>query len=288
MTIDPKTNGVLYHYTNHKNLRSIVEDSRLRISHVYYMNDASEIKYGAELFKTVVAERQKRERDQNLIDFLVELRDWTNQLIGLPHCIFVFSLTEKGNLLSQWRAYTPFGEAGVSIGFSKERLEKIATQKGFELIKCLYDQKEQFGILNAELDAIVANFVIDAHSINTTGRSPNQKYLSYFNQYSERLLKTFCRIKNPYFQEESEWRLVSKYYEKYTDPEIKFREGRTTLVPFVEFQLSGIHDDGRLFEQVYIGPSPNFNLAYFAISSFLSNKKACNITINSQSSLREL
>ena len=288
MTLGPKTECVLYHYTSHKNLRSIVEDRRLRISHVYYMKDANEIKYGAELFRTVVAERQSRETNQTLIDLLVELRDWINQLISLPHYIFVFSLTEKGNLLSQWRAYTPSGEAGVSIGFSKEGLGKIATQKGFELIKCLYDRKEQLGILDSELGANIATFVKDAPSINTSGRPPNQKYLSYFYQYSERLLKMFCRIKDPFFEEESEWRLVSRYYEKYTDPEIKFREGQTTLVPFVEFHLSGIHDDGRLFEQVYVGPSPNFNLAYAAIGSFLSNKKACNITINSQSPLREL
>jgi len=288
MTFGPKTEGVLYHYTSHKNLRCIVEDRSLRISHVYYMHDANEIKYGAELFKTVVAKRQNRETNQTLIDFLVELKDWTNQLIGLPHYIFVFSLTEKGNLLSQWRAYTPSGEAGVSIGFSKEALEKIAAQKGFELIKCLYDKAEQLGILNTELDAIIAKFVKDQPSINTSGHPPNQKYLSYFYRYSERLLKTFCRIKDPFFQEESEWRLVSKYYEKYTDLEIKFREGRTTLVPFVEFHLSGMHDNSRLFEQVYVGPSPNFNLAYAAIASFLSNKKACNITINSQSPLREL
>lgn len=288
MSFGPKTEGVLYHYTSHKSLRTIVEDRLLRISHVYYMNDANEIKYGAELFRSVVTQRQNRETDQTLINFLVEFREWLNQLIGLPHYIFVFSLTEKGNLLSQWRAYTPSGTAGVSIGFSKEGLKKIATQRGFELIKCLYDTKEQLGILSAELDAIIDKFIKEVPSINTTGRPPNQKYISYCYQYSERLLKTFCRIKDPFFQEESEWRLVSKYYEKYTDPEIKFREGRTTLVPFIEFPLAGIHDDGRLFEQVYVGPSPNFNLAYSAIASFLSNKKACNITINSQSPLREL
>lgn len=288
MSLGPKTEGVLYHYTSHKILRSIVEDRRLRISHVYYMNDANEIKYGAELFKAVVAERQNRETDQTLIEFLIEFREWLNQLIGLPHYIFVFSLTEKGNLLSQWRAYTPSGEAGVSIGFSQEGLKKLAAERGFELIQCLYDEKEQLSILNSELDAIVGKFIKDGPSINTAGRPANQKYLSYCYQHSEWLLKTFCRIKDPYFQEESEWRLVSKYYEKYTDPEIKFREGRTTLVPFIEFPLVNIHEDGRLFEQVYVGPSPNFNLAYSAIASFLSNKKVCNITINSQSPVRQL
>lgn len=288
MSLGPKNEGVLYHYTSHKILRSIVEDQQLRISHVYYMNDANEIKYGAELFKAVVAERQNRETDQTLVGFLIEFREWLNQLIGLPHYIFVFSLTEKGNLLSQWRAYTPSGEAGVSIGFSQEGLKKLAAERGFELIQCLYDKKEQLSILNSELDAIVEKFIKDGPSINTAGRPANQKYLSYCYQHSEWLLKTFCRIKDSYFQEESEWRLVSKYYEKYTDPEMKFREGRTTLVPFIEFPLANIHEDGRLFEQVYVGPSSNFNLAYSAIASFLSNKKACNITINSQSPVRQL
>ena len=288
MNIGPKTEGVLYHYTSHKSLRSIVEDRHLRISHVYYMNDANEVKYGADLFKRAVAERQNRETDHTLIDFLAELREWTNQLIGLPHYVFVFSLTENGNLLSQWRAYTPSGEAGVSIGFSKAGLEKIAARKGFDLIKCLYDKNKQLEILNCDLDSIVAKFLKNRSSIDVSGRPPTQKYLSYLNQHSEKLLKTFCGIKDPFFKEEGEWRLVSKYYVKYTDPEIKFRDGRTTLVPFVEFDLSDIHDDGRLFEQVYVGASANFNLAYAAIGNFLSNKKACNMTINSQSPQRDL
>jgi hypothetical protein len=134
MNFGPKTDGVLYHYTSHKSLRGIVEDRLLKISHVYYMNDANEIRYGAQLLKSVVTERQNRATDQTLIDFLVEFRDWLNQLIDLTHYIFVFSLTEKGNLLSQWRAYTPSGTAGVSIGFSEEGLRAIATQRGFELI----------------------------------------------------------------------------------------------------------------------------------------------------------
>mgnify|MGYP001234663262 CR=1 FL=1 len=288
MNIGPKAEGVLYHYTSHKSLRSIAENRRLRISHVYYMNDANEIKYGAELLKRVVAERYVRETNQSVVEFLIEFKEWLNQLIGLPHYIFVFSLTEKGNLLSQWRAYTPPGETGVSIGFSHEGLKRLAAERGFELIKCFYDNNEQLSILNSEIDAIVAKFTQDVPSINIAGRPPNQKYLQYFHQYSEKLLRTFCRIKDPHFKEESEWRLVSKYYEKYVDPDIKFRDGRTTLVPFIEFQLSGIHDNNCLFEQVYVGPSPNFSLAFSAIASFLSNSKTCNIVINSQSPLREL
>ncbi|MGC4098606.1 MAG: DUF2971 domain-containing protein [Nitrospira sp.] len=251
------------------------------------MNDANEIKYGAERLKTMVAERQSRETDQAVIEFLIEFREWLNQLIDLPHYIFVFSLTEKGNLLSQWRAYTPSGELGVSIGFSQAGLMKLAAERGYELIKCLYDRNEQIYILNSALDVIVAKFLNDRPTINTMGHPANQKYLSYFYQHSEMLLKTFCQIKDPYFQEESEWRLVSKYYKYYTDPNIKFRDGRTTLVPYIEFSLDTIHEDSRLFEQVYVGPSPNLELSFSAIGSFLSNKKACNLIINSLSPYRQ-
>jgi len=250
------------------------------------MNDANEIKYGGELFKTIIAARQTQESSPASKQFLVELRSWTNQLIGIPHYIFVFSLTEKGNLLSQWRGYTPPGGVGVSIGFSKESLEAVAKARGFMLVKCIYGREEQSRVLSAQLDSILSEFVADSPSLQTSGAPPNQKYLLYLYKHSEALLKTFCRLKDPFFQEECEWRLVSRYYEKYTDPDIRFRDGISALVPFVEFDLAGIHDDGRLFEQVYVGPAPHFNLAFSAISSFLSNKKACNITINSQSPLR--
>jgi hypothetical protein len=250
------------------------------------MTDANEIKYGAELFKTTIAARQTQESSSTLREFLAELQDWVNQLIGIPHYIFVFSLTEKGNLLSQWREYTPRGEVGVSIGFSKEDLEAVAKARGFILVKCIYGREEQSEILNAQLDLILSEFVADYQSLQTSGPPPNQKYLPYLNKHSEVLLKTLCRLKDPFFEEECEWRLVSRYYEKYTDPDIRFRDGAFALVPFVEFDLTGIHDDGHLFEQVYVGPAPHFRLAFAAISSFLSNKNACNMTINSQSPLR--
>jgi len=82
-----------------------------------------------------VGERQTQETSPTLVDFLVELRVWINQLIGIPHDIFAFSLTEKGNLLSQWRAYTPLGDAGVSIGFSKRSAGKCSDAKRFRANK---------------------------------------------------------------------------------------------------------------------------------------------------------
>ena len=51
------------------------------------------------------------------------------------------------------------------------------------------------------------------------------------------ILQVFALIKDPSFREECEWRIISKYYPKYTVPEIKFREGASMLVPYIEIKI---------------------------------------------------
>ena len=60
MIIGPRTQGVLYHYTNHDSLYNIVETKSLRATHVYYMNDESEIKYAIERFIKIVTQRKEQ------------------------------------------------------------------------------------------------------------------------------------------------------------------------------------------------------------------------------------
>lgn len=286
MKFGPKTEDVLYHYTSQNNLHNIVETKSLWVSHAYYMNDANEIKLAARLLQKLV-EKRKQNEEGYLSDFLGELQTWINQLIGIPHYIFVFSISGKGNLLSQWRGYTSHG-SGVSIGFNKVDLERLAKLNDFILVKCVYKLKEQTKILNEVLESIITTFESERSIIDTKGRPENQKYLMYFYNFIEILLKTFCRIKDSTFEEECEWRLVSRYFKYYTDPKIIFRSGKTTLIPYIVLKLDNVRKDGLLFEQVYVGPSPNFDLSMPAVGNYLSNRKACNMTINSQSPFREV
>ncbi len=281
LIVGPNKEGVLYHYTSQWAMHSIVENRCLWISHVYYMNDANEIRYGCNLFKKIISNRINHEEEGIIKQLLFDLSNQVDQLMGFPHYLFIFALSEKGNLLSQWRGYTPLG-AGVSIGFNQDKLQEHARQREFSLIKCVYEKKEQDDILYPLLDRIITQFNIDLPSIDTKGIPEHQKYLYYLNKYKEELLMAFCYLKDPAFKEECEWRLISKYYEKYIDPDIKYREGKTTLIPYIELKLSGIEQDGRLFEQVFVGPSPNYQLSFHAVSCYLSNKNACNIIINSQ------
>lgn len=101
------------------------------------------------------------------------------------------------------------------------------------------------------------------------------------------ILQLFAIIKNPSFKEEREWRLISKYYDKYTVPDVKFREGASMLVPYTEIKIGGKKSGQPIFERVYLGPSQNINLSMSALSSFLSNKGTCNEVVYSGIPYRE-
>lgn len=264
-----------------------MESGVIRASHVYYMNDQNEIRYAIDKFIEIIRRHGNKEKDSPISTLLSQIPEWLQNIRNNPHYIFVFSLSEKGNLLSQWRAYTPHG-TGISIGFNKNDLSRFAEKNGLLLLRCLYDREDQNSILSQALEKILSEFEIKKDNIDISNKPAGQEYHSYLQIYTGQLLKEFIKIKDPAFPEECEWRLVSKYYKKYTDNEIQFRSGKTTLVPYVNFELKKIRDDNKFFEQVYVGPSPNYNLAHNTIAAYLSNKNACRRTINSQQPYREV
>lgn len=285
MSLGPKLEGVLYHYTSHDTLYNIVKYKSLRASNVYYMNDSNEIKYAIDKFIRIAETKTENVSDAQDAEFLRQLAHW---LIGMrenPHYIFSFSLSEKGNLLSQWRAYTPHG-TGVSIGFNESDVKLYVQMNDLRLLKCIYDLEEQESLLTGVMLTILSTFQADKTGIDFSKQPKGQEYHMYMNQFKDYMLREFIRIKDPAFHEECEWRLVSKYYEKYTHEDINFRSGKTTLVPYIEYDITKIRSDGKLFEQVYCGPSPNFNLAFSAIRAYLSKTDACSLLINSQQPFR--
>jgi hypothetical protein len=276
----PMDGNILYHYTSQVAMHSIVENKTLWVSHAYYLNDANEIKYGCNLFKNIISNKINEEEPGDLKQLLIELSNHMDHIAGTAHYIFVFSLSEQGNLLSQWRGYAPFG--GVSIGFNKNMLQTVAKLKDYKLIKCVYEYIDQQSILSFLLDEIITQFKIDLPSIDTKGRPEHQKYMIYLNKYTDKLLFALCHIKDPAFKEECEWRLVSRYYEYYIHEDIKYREGKSTLIPYIELKIGELALSGHgLFEYVFVGPSSNLALSLSAVGCYLSKKKACNHIINS-------
>jgi len=287
--LNTKPDRTLYHYSSLDGLLGIVRTKSLWASNIYYFNDASEITYASDVLKKVILD-SKVNADENLGCFLDEFSNWLDTFRNTIHQFFVFSLTEEGNLLSQWRGYTTKGK-GVSIGFEPRGLVRKIENQGLKIVKCIYDISDQRGLAKELLERMIITFNNERHNHENKPHPPRKKYRGLLEKFREKILQIFSVIKNSAFCEEQEWRIISKYYAKYyakyATPEIKYREGISMLVPYIEIGISPEKANEPMFHEVYMGPTPNHNLSHASLATFLSSSKECNKIISSSIPYRE-
>src|SRR3954470_1096166 len=133
--------STLYHYCSTSTFQAIVQSRALRLSSLSLSNDSMEGKIVARVVEKF-AERNELslETIRNLRNLLEE---FNNEVDALGFC-----LSEKDDLLSQWRGYADDGN-GVAIGFSSSYLnllskenEMPSTTVKFKLEKILYEPSE--------------------------------------------------------------------------------------------------------------------------------------------------
>lgn len=278
----------LYHYTGIGSLLGIEQSESLWASSVYFLNDGEEIVYAQKLLIKLIKEKEAHGIEA---DFLNQFIEWVKPFNNIPYNMFIFSLSEEQNLLSQWRSYTPHGK-GVSIGFSPMAVKNIIKENKLKIAKCRYDNDEHSEIMNILLERMLHTFRNSHPRLDTSKEPHNQEYHKFLEQFRGDILQVFSTIKHPAFKEEKEWRLISKYYPSYVVPEIKYREGASMLVPYTEFRIQRWHDKKEhahsvYFESVCLGPSQHANLSFNALQNFLSNKKISHVTVNSNVPYRE-
>jgi hypothetical protein len=276
---------ILYHYSSLDGLLGIVRSKSLWASNIYYFNDASEITYASDILKKVISD-SKKSVYENQGRFLDEFSNWLDTFSHTIHQYFVFSLTEEGNLLSQWRGCTPKGK-GMSIGFEPKELVRKVENRGLKIVKCVYEIPDQKGLAEELLERMIITFDNERQHYENKPHPPRRKYRGLLEKFREKILQIFSVIKNPSFCEEQEWRIISKYYARFTIPEIKYREGISMLVPYIEIDISPEKANEPMFHEVYMGPTPNHNLSHASLATFLSSSKACNKIISSSIPYRE-
>jgi hypothetical protein len=112
---------VIHHYTDDNGLRGILKSGKLWLTDVFYLNDPSELRYGVGIAVETLARAAAGGPLEQQI-FAQDFRKYENGAEGAAH-FFVLSFSEKGNDLSQWRAYADNGR-GYSLGFDGPALEK--------------------------------------------------------------------------------------------------------------------------------------------------------------------
>lgn len=96
---EAKPKGTLYHYTSLKGTMGIIESGSLRATEIRFFSDAAEIKHMVNLLRNGMVTFTPRLEYQ--------LSNWLSKRLTYKHRLFVASFTANGNLLSQWRSYSP-------------------------------------------------------------------------------------------------------------------------------------------------------------------------------------
>lgn len=257
----------LYHYTSLGALMKIVESGCLHATDISFFSDSAEMRHAAEILRIYVSQRIEAQNQKS--NLFSQFREWVSERIGGGHMQFVVSFTANGNLLSQWRSYCPHGR-GVSIGIRSEIICDAAAAQSFRVGKCIYDNKAQRDIAEAIISEVEKLAEIRGENTDSSKRHPSQSFHGVFEELEEDLLRIAALLKHGKFNEEQEWRAVSPIISNYVNSPIKYREGRTMLIPFIELSLRAQGSTQIPFEHVYLGPTPNIGNSMTSLSRYLS------------------
>lgn len=209
---------VLYHYCSNETLVSIITGKSIRISSVKMSNDSQEGLLILDRYRQIIKEDYPNQHLHNIIEGRMELM--CNLFDALAFC-----LSEKGDLLSQWRGYANNGK-GVAIGFKTEQLKNLhyITQESerlpLELQRVTYHENEHHDKIKPTIKQIIESKPIGAlleRLESKTEISPtlfDPDLLRIFNTINTTLLLGWGEaytIKSEAFDEEKEWRLFQLF-----------------------------------------------------------------------------
>ena len=164
----------------------------------------------------------------------------------------VFSLSEQGDLLSQWRGYSS-SLGGYSIGFKKDLLASSLLTLGFSLEKCVYDREKQEEMIHSLIDNLCKKYKNtkeeNEDKINHPSLSTNEFFSNVYN--------ISPILKNPSFSEEREWRIISRNGVNFN--RLSFRVGKSMLTPFLKIALPNFKHG--LINEIIVGHTPHLDLA---------------------------
>jgi hypothetical protein len=272
---------ILYHYTDINGLKGIVTDRVFWSSHSRSFNDPEELQYGKDLVIQRLQYQLGNATDKNIIELLDDLTNFTESYDTIMYQNYITCFCENGNLLSQWRGYADSG-GGYNIGVSinsdtafYHSTDDLSISSSITLRKVIYDQEEQFVLVDKYLDMIVD---AASKSIATNAKAGIPLSKTWATEAALQsvniLLDLLISFKNSAFQEEDEWRLIKVKQASSNPQTLHFRDGTSNLIPYLKTFMSNSHIDNTFpIKEITIGPQSEPNQAKAFIELYLHNSE---------------
>ena len=269
----------LYHYTGAAAIRGILQSGHLWASGAQYMNDWMEVVYGYDIImnglRDLVEKRKLPERARAVFADVLRLMESPDS--PFVDAYFV-AFCEKGNLLSQWRAYA--GTQGFAIEFDPLVLKgelTLATKapaRNLRLAKVEYDPKKQ----NTAFRDLIGELCETIEATKPEGKTSVRQALV---EFSRMVLSSWAAtVKHPGFEEEQEWRVIFQPLitadEKYlSTTEFVVRLEDPEFVTHVEFmpdrKVLGTRGHLLPIKSIVCGPNVTMRTAMRALEILLRN-----------------
>lgn len=271
---------LLFHYCSTQTGFAILQKRELRLSALSSANDTLEGRVLGRAFSQLL-------RDTDLPPELVDVASVIVEGYADSTEGFALCLSEKGDLLSQWRSYGRDG-SGIAVGFSPDVLIKDFGEvnfgaKFYELVKVDYGEINLQKSLKPLANAVGAEFskfgafarlkdgmTKDRALKMLADRQHETKVFASENDSATellaRLLKSLAPLhfriygtKPEYFHEECEWRLL-RHRHKAALPDIEYFADDHSVRPYI---TSLIADPAReAVKEVILGPKHRTNLEW--------------------------
>ncbi len=282
---------IVYHYCSAAVFKEIITKKTLRFSDITKSNDSAEIRWITTYFDSVFREEyESAQRDERFkkacqnVDFQAffnKFKDayFSQALFGKDKFFwfFVSCFSLNNDMLSQWRGYADDGH-GFSIGFSRGAFENYSTH-GFKLLsihmdEVNYKRETHEAIVRKRIKQLFNESLYSYESFNTD----KTVVLNMFKDCFQGLLEDAVFIKNPFFEEEKEWRMCVWTFNESSDFNevilvkngsaesypIDYYNRNNELVPYFDLQF-----DPSLVKSVTLGPKNKTNTKDLGI--FLRN-----------------
>jgi len=223
----------LYHYTSIDGVKGILGENCLWASQIHFLNDTQEFKYSISILDKVLAELQKElpeKKEMGWWSLAIKLTEEPPPPISDPNTVLsvlygtlqrlflipafakspicVFSLSEEGDLLSQWRGYSPSG-GGYSIGFRSDSLIKFLETRELYLAPCIYDEAEQRTVVKETVTKVCDTILKRWPGGGVEGDRVDEFIQEDLLQFLIDFSRIASGLKHPSFHQENEWRIIS-------------------------------------------------------------------------------
>lgn len=258
------------HYTSQSGLLGIVGTEKVRATNIKFLNDEYEFQHALDLIKEIIPTSHITTGHKDHDTYTKYKEAIEKQLKSLNNfradSIFTLSFSEETDLLSQWRGYCPENNGYCLILKVNDILEKAKLiYDDVRLVACIYDQ---------EIKEKQIKDTLNKYWFKYLESGEGKKRRDIVENLATEIMLLASYFKHPSFSEEKEHRIVI-ILEYAPDNDIKFREGKFSLIPYLELPAPK-----ECVKKICIGPTSNKTLSKRALESFLESKFQLPVFIN--------